>query len=102
MVQEGRESEISSAIDALGLRNSDLSEETEFLAPYPDPARTGGVVAIRAIKPALEARLGRSVALASVYNLLHRHGWYKPAPGTRHPATDVVEGRRKDQPTTFT
>lgn len=64
-------------------------EETKFLAPFLEPARTGGVVVVRAIKPALEARLGRSVALATVYNLLHRHGWRKLAPGSLVPGSPI-------------
>ena len=103
-IREGKLNAPSRSATCKRPRRQKLSwdEETEFLVPYLEPARTGGVVAVRAIKPALEARLGRSVALASVYNLLHRHGWHKPAPGTRHPSADGVEGGRKDQPTTST
>lgn len=60
-------------------------EEAKFLAPFLEPAQTGGIVVVRAIKPALEARLGRPVALATIYNLLHRHGWRKLAPGSLVP-----------------
>ncbi len=42
------------------------------------------------IKQALDARLGRTVALASAYNLLPRHGWRTLAPDTRHPQADVA------------
>jgi Winged helix-turn helix len=34
-----------------------------------------GVLVVGQIKAALEKRLGRKVALASAYNLLHRHNW---------------------------
>ena len=40
------------------------------------------------IKAELEAALGRPMALSSVYNLLHRHGWRKLAPDKRHPQSD--------------
>ena len=33
----------------------------------------------------MDQRLGRNVALASAYNLLHRHDWRKLAPDKRHP-----------------
>lgn len=37
------------------------------------------------LKPLLEAELGRPMALSSVYNLLHRHGWRRLAPDKHHP-----------------
>jgi Winged helix-turn helix len=40
---------------------------------------------VNTIKQALEQRLGRKVALSSVYTLLHRHGSRKLAPDERHP-----------------
>lgn len=51
-------------------------------------AAEGGVVVIPQLKPLLEQKLGRSLCLASVYNLLHRHGWRKLAPDTVHPKGD--------------
>jgi transposase len=39
-------------------------------------------------KRALDAHLGRKVALASVYNLLHRHNWRKLVPDKKHPQTN--------------
>ena len=38
----------------------------------------GGVLSIARLKPLLEKRLGKSISLATVYNMLHRHGWRKP------------------------
>ncbi|MCL2829800.1 MAG: hypothetical protein FWD77_03555 [Betaproteobacteria bacterium] len=55
--------------------NMTLEDERAFLAPFFDRARETGVLVVRDVKLALDARLKRSVALASVYNLLHRHGW---------------------------
>ena len=102
-VREGELNAPSRASACGGRRRENLSrdEEAEFLAPFLEPARTGGVVVVGAIKPALEARLGRPVALASVYNLLHRHGWRKLAPDKRHPKTDAAaqEDWKKNFPT---
>jgi transposase len=53
--------------------------EREFLAPFLTEETAGHRLVISEIKAALEAHLDRKVALASVYNLLHRHGWRKPA-----------------------
>ncbi|MBV5323595.1 winged helix-turn-helix domain-containing protein, partial [bacterium] len=102
-IREGELNAPSRAASCGGRRRENLSrdEETEFLAPFLEPARSGGIVVVGAIKLALETRLGRSVALASAYNLLHRHGWRKLAPDKRHPKADVVaqEDWKKNSPT---
>lgn len=69
-------------------QNMSLQEEREFLAPFLQQATTGGVLVVAQIKAALDQRLGRKVALASAYNLLHRHDWRKLAPDKRHPQSD--------------
>ncbi|HET6587060.1 MAG TPA: winged helix-turn-helix domain-containing protein [Oleiagrimonas sp.] len=63
--------------------------EAEVLKPFLDRARTGGVLVVPEIKPALEEALGRPMALSTVYNLLHRHGWRKLAPDKQHPQSDA-------------
>ena len=70
-------------------QNLTPEEEARFLAPFLDHSKTGGVLVVSSIHQALEARLGRKVALSSVYNLLHRNGWRKLAPDRRHPQADV-------------
>lgn len=73
-----------------GRHNQNLSveEETTFLAPLIESAQTGGILVVGDIHHALEQRLGRHVALASTYNLLHRHHWRKLAPDKYHPKSD--------------
>jgi transposase len=70
--------------------NMSQEEETAFLAPFIDKAINGGILVVGEIKQALDAHLGRKVALASVYNLLHRHNWRKLVPDKRHPQADPV------------
>ena len=86
-----------------GRRRENMSreEEAEFLAPFFEKAKVGGILIVSEIKQALDARLGRKVALASAYNLLHRHGWRKLAPDKRHPQADVAaqEEWKKNSPT---
>ena len=74
-----------------GRRRENLSatEETEFLAPFIEKAKAGGILIVSEIRDALHARLGRTVALASVYNLLHRHDWRKLVPDKHHPKSDA-------------
>jgi len=73
-----------------GRRNQHMTEEQEqeILAPFLDRARHGGILVVGQIKAELEARLGRAMALSTVYKLLHRHGWRKLAPDKRHPQSD--------------
>jgi len=75
-----------------GRRRENMSQEEEaaFLAPFFDKASKGGILVVGEIKRALDERLGRKTALASAYNLLHRHGWRKLAPDKRHPKSDPV------------
>ncbi len=80
--------------------NMTYDEEAAFLAPFFEKAKVGGILIVSEIKQALDARLGRTVALASAYNLLHRHGWRKLAPDKRHPKADVAaqEDWKKNSP----
>ena len=83
-------------------QNMSAQEEREFLAPFLEQAATGGVLVVGQIKAALDKRLGREVevALASAYNLLHRHNWRKLAPDKRHPQSDPLaqEEWKKNSP----
>ena len=65
--------------------NMSIEEERAFLLPFFERAKTGGFLVVNDIKEAMDKRVGRHVALASAYNLLHRHGWRKLAPDKRHP-----------------
>jgi hypothetical protein len=80
--------------------NMSVAQEREFLAPFLESAAAGGVLVVGQIKAALDKRLGRKVALASAYNLLHRHNWRKLAPDQRHPKSDPVaqEEWKKNSP----
>lgn len=65
-------------------------EEAALLEPFLEQAKKGGVLVIGQIKPHIDAALGRSVSLSSVYALLHRHNWRKLAPDKRHPKSDPI------------
>jgi len=73
-----------------GRRNALLTveEEGEFLAPWVEQARAGGMLVVSPLRAALAQRLGRPVKASVVYRLLARHGWRKVAPDTRHPKSD--------------
>ena len=80
--------------------NMSYEEEVMFLGPFLEKAATGGILVVGEIKEELDKRLGRRTALASTYNLLHRHGWRKLAPDTRHPKADreAQEEWKKNSP----
>ena len=67
--------------------NTNLERERQILDEVL-PDATGGVVIIPRIKTAIEAKLGKTLALSSVYRMLARHGWRKLAPDTHHPQGD--------------
>jgi transposase len=76
-------------------------EEKAFLAPFFEKARCGGILEVSVIHNALEQHLGRKVALATAYNLLHRNGWRKLVPDKRHVQADIQaqEDWKKNSPT---
>jgi len=81
-------------------QNMSYEEEVTFLAPFFEKASQGGILIVGGIKEELDRRLGRNTALASTYNLLHRHGWRKLAPDTHHPKADhgAQEEWKKNSP----
>jgi transposase len=81
-------------------QNMSKEEEKAFLAPFLEQASSGSVLVVGQIKAALDQQLGRTVALASAYNLLHRNGWRKLAPDKRHPKSDPAsqEDWKKNSP----
>ena len=88
------------------LRNrakTSLDHEREVLDGVLAKAATGGVVVIPRLKPAIEAKLGKTVALSSIDRMLARHGWRKLAPDTRHPQGNpqAREDWKKNSPATW-
>lgn len=74
------------------LRNrAKASRETErqVLDEVLARAAKGGVVVIPRFHAAIEAKLGKSYSLSSVYRMLARNGWRKLAPDTNHPKGDA-------------
>jgi len=73
------------------LRNrakADLEREKQVLDEVLATAVTGGIVVIPQIKPEVESKLGKTMALSTLYRMLARHGWRKLAPDTEHPQGD--------------
>jgi transposase len=83
--------------------NMSITEEKAFLVPFLDKAVKGGILVVGEIHQALEQHLGRKVALASAYNLLHRHNWRTLAPDKRQVQADIPaqDEWKKNSPTTL-
>jgi transposase len=80
------------AIQPVSIRNHahmSIEEEAQFLTPFLDLARKGGVLVVNEIHQALEQHLGHKVARATTYNMLHRHNWRKISPDKRNVEADV-------------
>lgn len=65
-----------------------LAREAEILDEVLSEAASGGIVIVPPLKPRVEALLGKSISLATLYNMLARHGWRKVAPDKIHPKGD--------------
>jgi transposase len=65
-----------------------LEKERDFLRPWAEKSRSGGILVASSIRAALAQELGRPVSASVVYRFLARHGWRKVAPDTRHPRSD--------------
>lgn len=66
-----------------------LEREAQILDEVLQGAMNGGVVVVPPLKEKVEERLGKSVALSTIYRMLARNGWRKLAPDTTHPQGDA-------------
>jgi transposase len=64
-------------------------EEEQFLAPFFTLAEKGEIATMAQIQHAFEERVGHEVDASTIYRLLHRHGWRKLMPRSRHPKADL-------------
>jgi len=79
-------------------RNMSKAEETAFLAGYKEQAEQGQIVETAAIKKAYEEKVGHSIGGGQIYCVLHRHGWRKIMPRSKHPnkaSDEVIEASKK-------
>jgi transposase len=71
-------------------RNLSHQEEAVILERFLEPAKSGGVIIVKAIHDAYEAAIGRQVSTSTTYRMLARHGWRKITPRSRHPKQDAA------------
>lgn len=65
--------------------NATLEREAQILDEVLEGAMRGGVVVVPPLREKVAQRLGKPVALSTIYWMLARNGWRKLAPDTAHP-----------------
>ena len=78
-----------------------FEEEAAILAPFREKAEKGEIIDVKEIKAAYQAAVDHPISVAQIYYVLHRHGWRKVMPRSRHPkkADDAtIEASKKLSP----
>ncbi|MEW5967543.1 MAG: winged helix-turn-helix domain-containing protein [Pseudomonadota bacterium] len=70
--------------------NATLEREAQILDEVLAGAMRGGVIVVPPLKDKIAERLGKPVALSTIYRMLARNGWRKLAPDTAHPQGDAA------------
>jgi len=73
--------------------------EKEFLQTFEKQAEAGQMLIISDIHAAYEKLVGKPVSVSTVYNLMHRNGWRKVMPRSRHPKKandEAIEAYKKN------
>ena len=79
-------------------RNMSIEEESAFLETYRQQAEAGHILDIREIETAYEEKVGHSIGSSQIYRVLHRHGWRKVMPRSKHPkqaSEEVIAASKK-------
>lgn len=79
-------------------RNMSFEEEAAILAPFIERAERGEMVDIKEIAAAYQKAVPHKVSDTQIYYVLHRHGWRKIMPRSRHPkkaSEEAVEASKK-------
>ena len=66
-------------------RNMSVEEEAGILAPFKERAEKGELVEISEIAKAYQSAVDHPVSRGQIYFVLHRHGWRKVMPRSKHP-----------------
>lgn len=79
-------------------RNMSFEEEAAILAPYIERAERGEMVDIKEIAAAYQKAVPHKISDTQIYYVLHRHGWRKIMPRSRHPkkaSEKAIEASKK-------
>ena len=75
-----------------------VEKEGEILAPFKERAEKGEIIEISEIKAAYQAEVDHPIGNSQIYFVLHRHGWRKVMPRSKHPkkaSKEVIETSKK-------
>lgn len=79
-------------------RNMSVEEEAAILAPFKERAEKGEMVEISEIAKAYQSAVNHPVSNSQIYFVLHRHGWRKVMPRSKHPkkaSDEEIEASKK-------
>ena len=79
-------------------RNMSYEEETALLKPFEKEAEAGEMVEVSKIEAVYQEAVGHSIGTGQIYYVLHRHGWRKVMPRSKHPKKaneEVIETSKK-------
>jgi transposase len=80
-------------------RNATEEEERAFMAPFEEAAKAGQMLCVEEIARAYDERFGKQhKSKSTVYYLLHKLGWRKIMPRSRHPkkaSPEAIEASKK-------
>ena len=75
-----------------------FEEEATLLEQFKAKAEKGQLVEISEIKEAYDKAIGHKSGSAQIYRVLHRHGWRKVMPRSKHPqkaSNEAIEASKK-------
>ncbi len=79
-------------------RNMSYEEEAAFLEQFVEDADGGRITDVSTIKAAYDEKVGHETGHGQIYYVLHRHGWRKKLPRSKHPKSadpEAVEASKK-------
>ena len=79
-------------------RNMSYEQEEALLDRFRQKAEEGHILDVREIEKAYEQEVGHSISSGQIYRVLHRHGWRKVMPRSRHPkkaSDEAIEASKK-------
>ena len=82
-------------------RNMAVEEEAALLEPYREKAEQGQIVEVSEIKASYEQAAGQTIGVSQIYYVLHRNGWRKVMPRSKHPkkaSEEVIAASKKLTP----
>lgn len=81
--------------------NMSFEDESKLLEEFKAKAEKGQVIEVSEIRAAYDKALGRKTHPMQIYQVLHRHGWRKVMPRSKHPqkvSDEAIKASKKLNP----